>query len=373
MLQALSPLGLYVSPLAGIKLHQRVGTSVVGATHVTGGILEIFFYLRMAMHHRLFILLLIFPLSLPLSVSIDGQNHLPDTIPYEKGFLKSTTDHLHDYTYENTVDTTITLVINEILAQNSDLFYDNAGDDDDWFEIYNYGEVPILLNDLWFSDNPGNPAKWKIDTTDHIYLEPGEYYIIWADEEPHQGHNHATFRLSGDGEFLGIFDLQTDPVDQVFTPHQAPNISYGRSAGAGLDWYYFDEPTPGEENGSNGAFGILPKPILNEEGGLLTHPKWITLSSPVAGAETRYTLDCSDPTENDSLYNGPLLINETTVLKARLFKPNHLKGPVLTRTFFFEDKLFENPVLSIVSDPDLLFGTGGLISTRSKTKEIPGH
>ncbi len=320
------------------------------------------------MSHRILILFL------TLLPFITGQaQHLTDTIPYNQVFLKSTTEHLHEYTYENTVDTIITIVINEILAQNSDLYYDNAGDDDDWFEIYNYGDIPILLNGLWFTDNPVEPYKWRIDTTENLYLDPGEYMVIWADEEPEQGYNHAAFKLSGEGEFLGIYDQYADLIDYVITPFQSPNISYGRSPDAGTDWYYFDDPTPGTANGSDGGAGILPAPLADRPGGTCSAPVWVTLSAPVAGAEIRYTLDCSDPTAEDRLYGGPVLISETTILRARLFKTDYLNGPVLTRSFLFEDNIFDNPVLSIVSEPDLLYGTGGLISTRSRTREIPGH
>ncbi len=35
---------------------------------------------------------------------------------------------------------TVNPVINEFMADNNNFFFDNAGDDDDWIEIYNYGD-----------------------------------------------------------------------------------------------------------------------------------------------------------------------------------------------------------------------------------------
>jgi hypothetical protein len=69
--------------------------------------------------------------------------------------------------------------------------------------------------------------------------------------------------------------------------------------------------------------------------------------SLISGSEIRYTKDCSDPTIESSLYNNPLTISETTILKAKMFKEGALEGPVLTTSYFFLSYGFDNPVLSL--------------------------
>ena len=107
---------------------------------------------------------------------------MTDTIPLGSPLLKSA----FDQTFETSVDTANTLVINELLASNSGGLRDNYGDDDDWFEIYNYGDEPVILNQLFFTDDPAEPLKWKLDTIVDLLLDPGEHFLIWADEEPEE-------------------------------------------------------------------------------------------------------------------------------------------------------------------------------------------
>ncbi|MDF1572665.1 MAG: CotH kinase family protein [Bacteroidales bacterium] len=292
-----------------------------------------------------------------------------DTIPYGTSPVKSS----DDFTWKTRVDTAITLVINELLARNSDLLYDNHGDDNDWFEIYNYGDDPVLLNKIWFTDDPSVPLQWKIDTTAPVYLYPGEYFLVWADDEPAEGYNHTNFKISGDGEFLGIFTTELQVIDQVVFQEQTPNVSYGRSQDAGMNWVFFDTPTPGRENSGSGGGMVLPAPASSKQGGIFDAPFSVQLSSPVAGAMIRYTLDANDPTEQSPLYENPIEINTTTILKASLFREGDLASIPLTCSYFITSKNYENPLVSIVAPPDDLFGERGLIKLNSSSLEIAAH
>jgi hypothetical protein len=317
------------------------------------------------MSSRKAILILISCLSLPLL----AQKPENDTIACGSSPAKST----DSFTWETTADTAITLVFNELLARNSDLVYDNHGDDDDWFEIYNYGDDPVLLNKIWFTDNPSSPLLWKIDTTAPVYIYPGEYFLVWADDEPEEGFNHAGFKISGDGEFLGMYTTDMQLIDQVAFPGQTPNVSYGRSPDAGLSWMFFNTPTPLAENDSHGGGMVLPAPASNRQGGLYDAPFTFMLSSPVADAEIRYTLDANDPSRESPLYKQPIEVTKTTILKARLFREGDLPGPMLTCSYFLDTISYENPLVSIVATPDDLYGSRGLIKTNSSTLEIPAH
>lgn len=304
-------------------------------------------------------------LSFPLLAQKAGN----DTIPYGTIPAKSA----DNFTWETTADTAITLVVNELLAQNSQLIFDNYGDDDDWFEIYNYGDDPVLLNKVWFTDDPSVPLHWKIDTTAPVYLYPGEYFLVWADDEPGEGYNHANFKISGEGEYLGIFTSDLQMIDEVVFQEQTPNISYGRGPDAGLNWMFFDPPSPGRKNAESGGGMVLPAPASSKAGGLYDVPFSVQLSSPVTGAEIRYTLDATDPGIKSTLYDQPIEVDKTTVLKARLFREGDLKGPMLTCTYFINAGTYDNPVVSIVATPEDLYGDHGLIKLNSGNLEIPGH
>ena len=119
---------------------------------------------------RLTIIFIFFPLALSAQKTSQDTIPITDTISIGTIVLKSA----GDLTFETAVDTANTLVINEFLASNSESLRDNYGDDDDWFEIYNYGDYPILVNNLCFTDDQTEPCKWKIDSTLTRFIQPHE-------------------------------------------------------------------------------------------------------------------------------------------------------------------------------------------------------
>lgn len=313
----------------------------------------------------LIILLLLF------TASLSAQENQPDTIALSDiahksaGSLKGS----FNITYESRVDSVNTLVINEFMAVNSGFYLDSAGDDDDWIEIFNFGDSPVELNSLYFTDDPAIPFKWKMDIA--LELDPGEHFIIWADDEPEEGFNHAAFRLSGEGEYLGIFSEDGTPVDQLYFGAQTTNISYGRYPNAGLSWNYFDEPTPGEVNAIPGVGTVLPAPTSNLSGGFYAEPVMLALFTGITGAQIYYTSDCSEPDQTALLYQAPVEISTTTIIRARMIKEDALDGPVFTISILMDEADYENPVVSLVAEPDALFGSSGIISSSNRIIEVP--
>ena len=75
--------------------------------------------------------------------------------------------------------------------------------------------------------------------------------LVWCDNDPEEGPLHADFRLSGDGEEIGLFGRLAagNPViDSYVFGAQTPDISEGRETDGGLPWVFFTEPTPGASN-----------------------------------------------------------------------------------------------------------------------------
>ncbi len=89
------------------------------------------------------------------------------------------------------------LKINEILALNTNVIQDPAdGDWEDFVEIYNAGSEPVQLLGMGLSDEFDNPDEYVFP--DHV-LGPGEFLLIWCDNESSQGPYHADFALFGWG------------------------------------------------------------------------------------------------------------------------------------------------------------------------------
>lgn len=140
------------------------------------------------------------------------------------------------------------LYINEFLASNATTNTDEAGEYDDWLEIYNAGPDPVWLGDKYLSDNFDNTDKWQFpDYT----IQPDEYLLVWCDEDQEQGPFHTNFKISADGEELGIFNNASTgfaPIDTLSFGEQTTDISYGRDPDAGESWIFYEFPTPGISN-----------------------------------------------------------------------------------------------------------------------------
>lgn len=145
------------------------------------------------------------------------------------------------------------LYINEFAADNDHVITDNHGDYDDWIEIYNGGNQTYWLGNKYLTDNLSKPNKWQMPDK---YIQPGQFLLFWADDEEDQGFNHTNFKLSKDGEEIGIFDANLNPIDEyVFGPQQT-DVSEGRLPNGGATWTFFGKPTPGTSNETNAVSNI---------------------------------------------------------------------------------------------------------------------
>jgi len=93
--------------------------------------------------------------------------------------------------------------IHEVLAENVVGLVDEAGDHDDWLELKNRGLLAVNLSGHHLTDNLAVPTKWTFPAG--TVLAAGGTLLVWADDEAAEGPLHATFRLSGNGEDVGLF------------------------------------------------------------------------------------------------------------------------------------------------------------------------
>ncbi len=220
-------------------------------------------------------------------------------------------------------------VLNELMAANHSFVQDQAGDYDDWIEIYNPTGQVIDLAGMYLSDRLTEPTKWRIPAGSPgiTTLAPGGFALIWADEEPDEGPLHAGFKLSARGEEIGLFAADGSLVDSVVFPAQDEDVSYGRRPDAGGVWQSLAAPSPGGPNQRAGA-GVL----INE---IMYHPY-----SDALGAE--------DPAaEYIELFNAGS-------------EPVHLAGWQFTRgiEFVLPDVMLEaGGYLAVAADVDIFTAT----------------
>ncbi|MGA0844896.1 MAG: lamin tail domain-containing protein [Luteolibacter sp.] len=123
------------------------------------------------------------------------------------------------------------ILINEFLASNDTIAPDNSDFDDysDWIELYNPGSSSLDLDNYYLSDDLAAPTKWRFPAgttlaagqflvirADGFNAGPGETYVRgyypWGSTFTTRRH-HASFKLSADGESIGIFRVDTPPTE----------------------------------------------------------------------------------------------------------------------------------------------------------------
>lgn len=146
------------------------------------------------------------------------------------------------------------LRINEFLASNSHTNTDQDGEYDDWVELVNLGEQAVALSGLYLTDKPDNLTKWQFPSGSTV-LEPGEFLLVWCDEDEEQtGGIHTSFKLSAGGEFLAVVaEDGVSVIDSLSFGEQEPDVSFGRFPDGADNWQFFNTPTPGLSNQSGTA------------------------------------------------------------------------------------------------------------------------
>jgi hypothetical protein len=118
------------------------------------------------------------------------------------------------------------LVVNEIMAQNTSTVTDPSGDYSDWFELYNNSSATISLDNLFASDTSMNLLKWQFPSG--ITIAPNSYLIVWADEDLTQEGIHANFKFSASGESCILSYANGIIIENVTFGVQVANMGYAR-------------------------------------------------------------------------------------------------------------------------------------------------
>jgi len=179
--------------------------------------------------------------------------------------------------------------------------------------------------------------------------------------------NHTNFKIDSEGEEVYLFSpggtlLSSLNVNAEAVAAALPDVSVGLFPDASPTIRTFLPATPGASN--NGSFPYNSQalaPLISVEGGFFTAPFAVSLSDPNdPPAALRYTLDGSEPDESSALWEGtPAFIYQTAALRARAFSPGMLPSPVSSTTYFLNvDHL--TPILSVITDNDNLYGSGGI-------------
>ncbi len=238
------------------------------------------------------------------------------------------------------------VVINEFAASNVQGIRDEDGKHADWIEIYNAGNDTVDVGGYTLTDDLDDVDKWTFPAR---IINPGEFLLVWASGKDRKSgaELHTNFKLARSGEQIGLFSPQGEPLDTLSFGPQYADVSYGRYPDGVGQWRFLD-PTPNSPNAQT-----VDPPQFNIQQGFYAAPITLEISTQAPGAVVRYTSDGSDVTESSPLFQDPIPLSQTTVIRAASFK-GPKKSLTVTKTFFIGEEL-SMPALSLVTDPDNLY------------------
>lgn len=271
------------------------------------------------------------------------------------------------------------VVLNEISGNHSSL--EEGGPSGDYIELYNSGLFSCWLDNLYLSDDPEDLqklplAKKRISAKNYLVidLESAEYEM-------------DAFGIKASGETIYLSDAQGKILDEVEIPNLQFNAAYVRNKDGAGEWTMLS-CTPGSSNEALQKT-VLP-PVFSVKSGFYDEPFPLELSAE-KGTKIYYTLDGTVPSGQSTEYTGSIQVknvsdqkniynsvqrvvsdwkeytpDETPVDKAFLVRAvakdssGNFSEPVMGLYFVDMDSYRSKQVISLVADPDELFGEDGI-------------
>ena len=179
---------------------------------------------------------------------------------------------------------------------------------------------------------------------------------------------HTNFKLDADGETLTLTSPEAGLLDVVETGFLPVDVSFGRYPNGTGAFAYHETATPRAENSDAGYALIGETPSFSHTAGYYPDSFSLLLSKERPVGNIHYTIDGSVPEETAPRATGPIPIDDTTVVRARVLGDGVLPGETVTRTFIVDER-FELPVMSISTNPEHFFDNDTGIYVRGDSSE----
>ena len=144
---------------------------------------------------------------------------------------------------------TVSVVINELMAANTQSITDPQGDYEDWLELHNITDAPVNLTGMYLTDKVDNLKKWVFP--EGTTIPARGYLIVWLDEDGKATEGlHANFKLSRNGETVILVDTDArnnQIVDIIAFEQLERDSAIGRLPNANGEFQVLPM-TPGKQN-----------------------------------------------------------------------------------------------------------------------------
>ena len=304
--------------------------------------------------------------------------------------------------------------------------YMYSGIDGEFVEFTNVGSSPVDMTGWSFSDERRIVGDYFLSAFGEV--QPGESVILT--ESPAEAFRTAwglsptsaiigelgvdTGHNMGRSDEINLYDngtlvdrLTYSDEDFPGTPRTNGTSAWVTSGGVGLNDPYkwalsVLDDSQSSWSSASGDIGSpashqdassplpLPPPVVSLPGGMYNNtPITVYISTTVPGADIRFTLDGSVPTETSPLYSSSLSMNslagtantiseivtsacdeygpwlppagevfKANILRARVFKNGEIPSKTVSRTYFIDSNMttrYSMPVVSLITESDNLF------------------
>lgn len=275
------------------------------------------------------------------------------------------------------------IVINELGSNNLNIELDD-GTVCDYVELYNRGKLDCDLQ-LYLSDDAGDLKKKKISAAS---IAGQDYVIVRL--------NDNSLRIGKDGnETIYLSNEWGDIIDSVTSVAVEPNYSYSRIYEASDEWAVLTS-TPRRTNAEgvkNDTVRLETAPSFSHTSGFYAESFELQIAAE-EGITIHYTLDGSVPTGESAVYTHPISVydrssepnqwrsqqrvvsewkdyipDDTPVDKAFIVRAvgideqGAVSKPVTATYFIGLEEYSSGAVVSLVADPDDLWGENGIYVT----------
>lgn len=277
--------------------------------------------------------------------------------------------------------------LNEICSDNESYTVGEEQVIEDYIELYNEGNYAYTMKGLYLSDDQYDLKKISLEGYE---IGAKEWLTIVCRD------SNNSFAINNKGETIYLSDENGNILDFVEVDKLEGDTAYTRMED---EQWCVGNCTPGAANEAY-ASREVDLPVLSHEGGFYDESFDLTLSS-AEGTSIYYSVDGSEPDENSSKYEEPIMVYDRTseeniglavrnvvrdwqeyepidykvpkafILRAVAIDAEGNKSDVVTSTYFIGQSEYKNQdVVSLVTDYDNLFDSEtGIYVTGSEYDE----
>lgn len=256
--------------------------------------------------------------------------------------------------------------ITEIMTNNVSTIVSDKYNYDGYVEFYNDGG-DVDLRGWTVTNIEKDKVEWSV-RLDSTHILPSGYSLLFFGKSETSSLSASKIQSNFAGRVgkklttdEGLISFEKDGRQIFFTyPSQRPHLSYCEGG--------YMMPTPGLAN--DGLVTSLSNRVETPsfkaaDPGFYETGVSVELACGTDSAIVYYTLNGDVPTpENGEVYQNPILIEKTTVLRARAYKEGMLYSEILTGSYIFPDKFYNAceglgdrlPIVSISGNYEDIFG-----------------